>query len=78
MNVIFSARNEEGKVDVKRGVYETKNLQKKATLKYEQEGQFCLRVAKVESKDDGTVTGERCLVFDCTGKKNFTIDACKK
>ena len=33
-NVLFP-RNEEGKVDVKRGVYETKNQPKKATFKYE-------------------------------------------
>ena len=48
-NVLFP-RNEEGKVDVKRGVYETNNQPKKATFKYNQEGQFCLGVAKVESK----------------------------
>ena len=36
-NVLFP-RNEEGKLDVKRGVYETNNLPKKATSKYEQEG----------------------------------------
>ena len=51
--------NEEGKVDMKRGVYETNNQRKKATLKSEQEGRFCLGVAKVESKY-GTITGKRC------------------
>ena len=35
-NVLFPI-NEEGKVDVKRGVYETSNQPKKATSKYEQE-----------------------------------------
>ena len=71
-------RNEEGKVDVGRGVYETKNKPNKATFKYEQEGRLCLGVDKVESKEDGTITGKRCPVFDYTGKKNFTIDAYKK
>ena len=44
---VFSPMNEEGKVDVGRGVYETNNQPKKATFKYEQEGRFCLRVAEV-------------------------------
>ena len=48
-NILFP-RNEEGKVDLKIGVYETNNQPKKATFKYEQEGRFCLEVAKVESK----------------------------
>ena len=48
-NVLFQ-RYEEIKVDVERGVYETNNQPKKSTFKYEQEGRFCLRVAKVESK----------------------------
>ena len=56
---------------MKRGVYDTKNQQKKATFKYEQEGRFCLRVANVESKD-GKITGKRCLVFDYTEKKIVT------
>ena len=34
-NVLFP-RNEEGKVDLKIGVYETKNQPKKANFKYEQ------------------------------------------
>ena len=75
-NVVFP-RNEEGKVDVKRGVYETKNLPKKATFKYEQEGRFRIGVDKVESKD-GKITGKRCLVFDYTENKIVTIDAYKK
>ena len=74
---VLSPINEEGKVDVKKGVYETNNQPKKATFKYEQEGQFCLGVAKVESKY-GTITGKRFLVFDYTGKKIVTIDALKK
>ena len=74
INVLFP-RNEEGKVDVGRGVYETNNQPKKTTFKYEQEGQFCLGVAKVESKEDGTITWKCCPVFDYTGKKIVTIDA---
>ena len=75
-NVLFP-RNEERKVDVKRGVYETDNQPKKSTFKYEQEGRFCLGVAKVESKD-GTITGKLCPVFDNTENKIVTIDAYKK
>ena len=75
-NVLFP-RNEEGKVDVKIGVYETKNLPYKATIKYKQEGRFCIGEAKVESKY-GTIIGKRCPVFDYTEKKIFTIDAYKK
>ena len=65
-NVLFP-RNEERKVDVEIGVYETNNQTKRATFKYEQEGRFCLGVAKVESKD-GTIIGKRCPVFDYTEK----------
>ena len=64
-------------MDVKRGVYETNNQPKKATFKYEQEGRFCLVVAKIEMKD-GKITGKRCPVFDYTDKKIVTIDAYKK
>ena len=35
--------------------YDTNNQQKKATFKYEEEGRFCLGVAKIKSKD-GTIT----------------------
>ena len=59
-------RDEEGNVDVKNGQYETNNQPKKATFKYEQEGSFCLGVAKIESKN-GKITGKRCPVFDYTG-----------
>ena len=45
-NVVFP-RNEEGRVGAKGGVYETNNKPKRETFKYEQEGQFCLGVAKV-------------------------------
>ena len=62
---------------MKRGVYDTNNQNKRATFKYEQEGQFCLGVAKVES-EDGTISGERCRVFDYTDKKIVTIYAYKK
>ena len=54
------------------------NHLKKATFKYEQEGRFCVGVAKVESKEYWTITGKRCPVFDYTDKKIFTIDAYKK
>ena len=63
---------------MKRGVYETNNQPKKATFKYEQEGQFCLGVDKVESKEDGTITGKRFPVFGYTENEIVTIDACKK
>ena len=62
---------------MKRGVYETNNLPKKATFKYDQEGRFCLGVAKAESKY-GTITGKRCPVFDYTENKIVTINALKK
>ena len=65
-------------MDVKRGVYETNNLQKKATFKYEQEGWLFLGVAKVESKQDGTIPGKRCPVLDYKYRKIVTIDAYKK
>ena len=60
---MFTPRYEEVKVDVERGVYDTKNQLKRATFKYEQEGRFCLGVAKAERKEDGTITGKRCPVF---------------
>ena len=49
---VLLPRNKEGKVDVKRGVYETNNQPKKSTFNYEQEGRFCLGVVKVEMKED--------------------------
>ena len=52
-------------------------INRKATFKYEQEGRFCLGIAKIESKN-GTITGKLCPVFDYTGKKIVTIDAYKK
>ena len=55
-NILFP-RNEEGGVDVERGVYDTNNQPKRASFKYEQEGQFCLGVAKVEGQD-GTIIGK--------------------
>ena len=70
-------RNEDGEVDVKRGVYDTKNQPKRASFKYKQEGRFCLGVVKVDSQD-GKIIGKRCLVFDYTEKKIITIDAYKK
>ena len=66
-----------GKWMWKRGVYNTNNQPKRATFKYEQEGRFCLGVAKVEVQD-GTIIGKRCPVFDYTEKKIVTINAYKK
>ena len=62
---------------MERGVYDTNNQSNKATFKYEQEGRFCLGVAKVESTDR-TIIGKRCPVFDYTEKKIVTIDSYKK
>ena len=33
---------------------------------------------KLESKEDETITGKRCPVFNDTGRKIITIDAYKK
>ena len=54
--------DEEGKIDVKTGKYDTNDQPKKATFEYEQEGRFCLGAADIEGKI-GTITGERCPVF---------------
>ena len=62
---------------MERDFYETNNQPKKSTFKYEQEGQLCLRVSKVESKY-GTIIGKRCPVFDYTENKIVTIDAYNK
>ena len=59
-------RDEEGKVDIKTGKYDTDNQPKEAILKYEQEGRFCFGVANIESKN-GSITGKRCTVFDYPG-----------
>ena len=40
-------RDEEGNFDVKNCQYGINNQPKKATFKYEQEGRFCLGVAKI-------------------------------
>ena len=63
-NILFP-RNEEGEVDVERGVYNTNNQPKRETFKYEQEGQFYLGVAKVEGQD-GKIIGKHCPMFDYT------------
>ena len=65
-------------MDAERVVYDTNNQPKWATFKYDQEGRFCLSVAKIVSKEDGKITGEHCPVFDYTGKIIVTIDAYKK
>ena len=61
-------RDEEGNIDVKNGKYDTNNQPKKATFKYEQNGGFCLGVAKIKSKNR-TITGKRCLVLIIQGKR---------
>ena len=63
---------------MERGVYYMNSQPKKETFKYEQEGQFCLDVAKVESKEYGKITEKRCPVFDYTRKKIVTTDAYKR
>ena len=70
-------RYEEGNIDVKTGKYDTKNQLKNSTFKYEQEGRFCLSVAKIESKN-GTITGKLFPIFDYSGEKIVTIDTYKK
>ena len=70
-------RYEEGKIDVKTGKYDTNNQRKKAIFKYEQEGRFCLGVAKIKGKYE-TRTGKRCPVLDYPGKNIVAIDAYKK
>ena len=62
---------------MERGVYNTNNQPERATFKYEQEGRFCLGLAKVEGQD-GTIIGKHCPVFDYTENKIVTIDAYKK
>ena len=62
---------------MERGVYNTNNQPKRETFKYEQEGRFCISVAKVEGQD-GKVVGKLCPVFDYTEKKIVTISAYKK
>ena len=64
-------------IDVKTGKYDANNQPKKATFKYEQEVNFCIGAANIESKN-GTITGKRCPVFDYSGLKIVTIDAYKK
>ena len=62
---------------MERGVYDTNNQPKRARFKYEQEGQLCLGVAKVEVQY-GTIISKRCPVFDYTDKKNVIIEALQK
>ena len=57
-NILFP-RNEEGEVNVERGVYDTKNQLNIASFKYEKEERFCLGVAKAEIQD-GKIIGKRC------------------
>ena len=74
---IWFPRDEEGNVDVKNVQYGTNNQPKKATFKYEQEGRFCLGVAKIEGKNV-EITGKLCPIFDYTNKEIVTIGAYKK
>ena len=76
-NVLFP-RDEQEKLDVEKGVYDTNNQPKKATFKYKQEGRFCLGVAKVENKEYGKITGKHCPVFEYTGNKVVMKDAHKQ
>ena len=57
--------------------YDTNNQPNRATFKYEQEGRFCLGVAKVESREDEEIKGKICPMFDYTGNKIVTMDAYK-
>ena len=59
---IWFLRDEERNIDVENGEYDMNNQPKKSTFKYEQEGRFCLGVAKIESKNR-TITGKLCLFF---------------
>ena len=70
-------RDEEGDFDIKNGKYETNDQPKKSTFKYEQEGRFCLGVARIEIKN-GMITGKRCPIFDYSGVKIVTINDYKK
>ena len=72
-NITFPPIYEEEKADVERGVYETNNQPKRETFNYEKEGLFCLGVAKVKSKEYGTITGNIYPMFDYTGKKMVPI-----
>ena len=49
-NVRFP-RDKEGNIDVKTGKYDANNKPKKATFKYEQEVNFCIGAANIESKN---------------------------
>ena len=62
---------------MERGFYDTNNQPNRATFKYEQEGRFCLGVAKVESREDEEIKGKICPMFDYTGNKIVTMDAYK-
>ena len=53
---MFFPRDEEGKVNMERGVYDTNNKPKRANFQCGKEGPFCLGVAKLKSKEDRTIT----------------------
>ena len=69
--------DEEGEIDFKTSKYYTNNQPKNSTFEYEQEGRFCLGVAKIESKN-GTITGKQFPVFGYSGVNIVIIDAYKK
>ena len=50
---VLFPRDEEEKVNVERGVYDTKNLPKMATFKYKQYGQFILVYLRSKVKNKG-------------------------
>ena len=62
---------------MERGVCDKNNQPKRESFKCEEEGQFCLVVAKEEGQY-GTIIGKRFPVFDYTEKKIVTITAYKK
>ena len=68
-NIMFP-RNEDGEVDLERGVYDTNNQPKRASFKYKQEGRFSLGVTKVESQD-GKIIGKRCRCL-ITQRRKFS------
>ena len=77
MNITVFPRDEKGKVDVEKSVDDTNNQPKREIFKYEQEGWFCLGGDKVESKEDGIITGKPCPVFDYRGG-NFHLRCLQK
>ena len=61
-------------MDAEIDVYDTNNQPKRATFKYNQERRFCIGIARVKSKGNGTTTGKRCLVFNYIENINVTMN----